>query len=63
MMLVEKIHVDISEIVFVGDEEKDMICANNAGAYSVLINRDDAVKNYGQAEEIHSLTELLDIVK
>lgn len=63
MMLVEKMHVDISEIVFVGDEEKDMICANNAGAYSVLINRDDAVKNYGQAREIHSLTELLDIVK
>ncbi len=62
-VLSERMHVDISEIVFVGDEEKDMICANNAGAYAVLINRDNTIKEYGQAREIHSLTELLDFVK
>lgn len=49
----------LSEIVFVGDEEKDMVCANNAGAYAVLINREPVTKNYGQARTIHALTELL----
>lgn len=43
---------NISDIVFVGDEEKDMVCARNAGAYAVLINRDDVIKNYGQDRTI-----------
>lgn len=58
-MLSEKMRTDLSDIVFVGDEEKDMVCARNAGAYAVLINRDDVVKDYGQDKEIHTLTELL----
>ena len=52
---------DISEIVFVGDEEKDIICANNEGAYSVLINRSEERKEYGQAVEIKSLIELIEL--
>lgn len=55
-----KMQTDLSDIVFVGDEEKDMVCAGGAGAYAVLINRDDVAKDYGQDREIHSLTELLD---
>lgn len=61
-MLAEKMQIDIPEMIFVGDEEKDIICANDAGAYSVLINRDNTVKNYGQKKEICSLAELLSIV-
>lgn len=57
-MLSEKMQTDLSDIVFVGDEEKDMVCARNAGAYAVLINRDDVVKDYGQDKVIHTLTEL-----
>ena len=53
--------MNISDIVFAGDEEKDMVCAQNAGAYGVLINREDAPKNYGQAWTIHTLTELLSL--
>lgn len=60
--LAEKMQVDISEMIFVGDEEKDILCANNAGAYAVLINREADVKEYGQKKEIHSLGELLDMV-
>lgn len=60
-ILAEKMHIDLSEMIFVGDEEKDVSCANNAGAYSVLINRDSVAKNYGQNREIRSLKELLDI--
>ena len=60
-ILSEKMQIKISEIVFAGDEEKDIVCAKNAGAYGVLINRDEALKNYGQAWTIHSLTELLSL--
>lgn len=60
-MLSQKMHLPLSDIIFVGDEEKDIICGKNAGAYSVLINRDETTKNYGQDMEIHSLLELLDI--
>ncbi len=60
-ILCRKMDMNISDIVFAGDEEKDMVCAQNAGAYGVLINREDAPKNYGQAWTIHTLTELLSL--
>ncbi|MDE5866405.1 MAG: HAD family hydrolase, partial [Lachnospiraceae bacterium] len=60
-ILSEKMQTYISDIVFVGDEEKDMVCAKNAGAYAVLINRDDDIKDYGQDKEIHTLTEILQL--
>ena len=60
-ILSKKMQIDISDIVFVRDEEKDMLCAENAGAYAVLINRDGVFKNYGQDKNIHTLTELLDL--
>ena len=43
------------------DEKKDIECAKNAGAISVLINRTDEEKNYGQDYTIQSLTELLNL--
>ena len=57
--LAEKMQIDISEMAFVGDEEKDILCAVNAGAFSILINRSSRIKNFGQNKEIHSLDELL----
>ncbi|MBD5453323.1 MAG: HAD family hydrolase [Lachnospiraceae bacterium] len=62
-LLAEKMKVDMKEMTFVGDEEKDIMCAANAGAYSVLINRSDTIKNYGQDKEIKSLGELLTMVE
>lgn len=62
-MLSDKMNIALSDIVFVGDEKKDMLCGINAGVYPVLINREGVTKNYGQAKEISSLMELLDIVK
>ena len=61
-LLAEKMQVDMKEMVFVGDEEKDIMCAANAGVYSILINRSDRIKNYGQNKEIKSLDELLTMV-
>lgn len=59
--LSEKMQVSVKEMAFVGDEEKDIMCAINAGAYSILINRSDSAKNYGQNKEISSLDELLNM--
>ena len=61
-LLAEKMQVDMKEMIFVGDEEKDIMCAANAGVYSVLINRSNEVKNYGQDKEIKALDELLSMV-
>lgn len=61
-LLAAKMQVDMREMAFVGDEEKDIMCAANAGVYSVLINRSDKIKNYGQDKEIKSLDELLSMV-
>ena len=46
LFLSEKMNIPLSQMVMVGDEEKDIICANNAGVYSVLINRSEEYKDF-----------------
>lgn len=62
LFLIRKMNVAVSEVMFVGDEEKDILCAKNAGVLSVLIDRTMSGKNYGQDAEIHSLDELLKLL-
>jgi len=62
LILADKMKVDTSEMLFVGDERKDIECAINAGSVSALINRDVEEKNYGQDFTIKNLTELLEIL-
>lgn len=47
-----------SHMIYVGDEEKDIIGANNVGVVSVLINRENKHLDFGQKYTIHSLMEL-----
>lgn len=61
-LIANKLEVDTNQIIFVGDEMKDILCARNADAISVLINRSNEKKNFGQNYEITSLKELLDII-
>ena len=58
IMIATKFGIDPSDMAFVGDEIKDMVCAHNAGAKAVLINRTGEKKDYGQDIEIRDLTEL-----
>ena len=58
IMIATKFGIDPSDMAFVGDEIKDMVCAHNAGAKAVLINRTGEKKDYGQDIEIKDLTEL-----
>lgn len=62
MLLAKKMQITTKEMAFVGDEEKDIMCAASAGAYSILINRGSEVKSYGQNLEIKSLDELLSML-
>lgn len=58
----KQLAVDASEILFVGDEKKDMECARNAGVTGVLINRSQEVRNYGQDYTISSLKQIINIL-
>lgn len=58
IMIATKFGIAPSDMAFVGDEIKDMVCAHNAGAKAVLINRTGEKKDYGQDIEIRDLTEL-----
>lgn len=59
----EKLGVGNDEMIFVGDELKDMQCAKNAGAFGVLIDRDDEEKAYGQNATISSLEGVLELLR
>ena len=61
-MLSEKMGIPVSEMVFVGDEKKDVECALNAGVHAVLIDRDGKGADHGQEYTINSFDELLDII-
>ncbi len=61
IQLSKELGVDSNEMIYVGDEEKDIIGANNLGIYSILINRTDNYIEYGQKKTIKKLNELLDI--
>ena len=61
-ILAEKMGVPAREIAFVGDEVKDVQCAKNAGAVSVLINRTGETKDYGQDYEIKDLQEIIPLI-
>lgn len=58
LLLAREMGADAADLAFVGDEEKDMQCARNAGALGILVDRDHSGADYGQAETIHSLAEL-----
>lgn len=61
MKLLDALGVSPSEMMFIGDEEKDIIGANKLGMVSVLINRSSEKKDYGQDYTLQSLHGLFSI--
>ena len=57
-MIAQELGVLVQEVMYIGDEEKDIICANNAGAVSVLIDRESKCYEYGQQYSVNNLNEL-----
>lgn len=60
--LLDALGVSPHEMMFVGDEEKDIIGAKKLGIASVLINRGSETKGFGQDHTIGSLSGLLSIL-
>ena len=60
-ILAGRMKIRTSEMIFAGDEKKDVECALNAGATAVLINRDEKEKDFGQDYTIRNFGELLKI--
>ena len=60
--IAERFGADKSEMIFVGDEEKDIKTADRFGCISVLIDRKHSGNNFGQAHTITALTELFPIL-
>jgi len=61
-LLLETLDVLPSQMLFVGDEEKDIVGANNIGMISVLVNRDSDLKNWGQKHTVQNLNEILNLI-
>lgn len=59
LRIAEEFHIDPSELVFVGDEIKDIECAHNAGTKGILINRTKEDKDFGQDLTINDLSGLI----
>lgn len=61
-MIAQELGVLVQEVMYIGDEEKDIICANNAGAVSVIIDREAKGLEYGQHYRVNNLNELENVL-
>jgi putative hydrolase of the HAD superfamily len=58
LALAKHLAVQPELMAFVGNEEKDMIGANHAGMFSILLDREQKNLSYGEQWRISSLTEI-----
>lgn len=59
LRLAHELGIPPEELIFVGNEQKDIVGANAAGLGSVLIAREGAPPDWGQSHTLVSLRELL----
>jgi len=62
MELANQFKCDINEVIYVGNEEKDIVGSKKAGMTSCLIMRENEEKYWGQDVTIHSLYEIIGIL-
>lgn len=62
LRLLEYFGIRPDEMLYVGDEEKDIIGANKLGIGSVLINRSRDVKEFGQDYTMKTLNDILTVI-
>ena len=60
--LMSALHVSPAEMMYVGDEQKDIIGANQLGITSVLVNRTESAFDYDQTHTIKSLRGILELI-
>ena len=62
LKLLESLEIYPDEMIFIGDEEKDIIGAKKLGIVSALINRSKEIKDFGQDYTLESLSEIFSIL-
>ena len=62
MKIIKELAVNTSQCIFVGDEQKDIIGANNCGITSVLIDRNNTQAQFGQTFILNSLDKILSVL-
>lgn len=62
LKLLESLEISPDEMIFIGDEEKDMIGAKKLGIASALINRSKETKDFGQDYTLESLSCIFSIL-
>lgn len=60
--LLESLEIFPNGMIFIGDEEKDIIGAQKIGIVSALINRSKEIKDFGQDYTLESLSDILSIL-
>lgn len=61
-IMLEKLKCSPEEMIYIGDEEKDILGAQNLGINTILINRDDEIKLYNQDYMVSNLKKVIDII-
>ena len=62
LALLGALNVFPSKMIYVGDEQKDVVGANALGIQSVLIDRNAAFPDWGQKHTVQSLRDILDLI-
>lgn len=62
LKLLESLEINPNDMIFIGDEEKDIIGAKKLGMVSALINRSKEIKDFGQDYTLESLSEIFSIL-
>jgi len=62
LQLAKELKVKGEECLFVGDEPKDVIGANKVEMISVLVNRNNDKREYGQKYTVNSLRDILNLI-
>lgn len=62
LKLLDSLKIYPNDMIFIGDEEKDIIGAKKLGITSVLINRSTEIKEFGQDYTLKSLNGIFSIL-
>ena len=62
LKLLDSLGISPNDMIFVGDEEKDMIGARKLGIVSALINRSQEIKDFGQDYTLDSLSGIFSVL-
>ena len=62
LKLLDSLEIYPNDMIFIGDEEKDIVGAGKLGIVSALINRGKEIKDFGQDYTLESLSDIFSVL-